>query len=36
MRSGNAVVRYVAATALFIGAFIGCMRRKMFYFSATV
>jgi hypothetical protein len=31
-----AAVRYVADMALFIGAFIGGLRQKMLYFSATV
>jgi cellulose synthase/poly-beta-1,6-N-acetylglucosamine synthase-like glycosyltransferase len=34
--SAFTVIRYVADMALFIGAFIGGLRQKMFYFSATV
>jgi cellulose synthase/poly-beta-1,6-N-acetylglucosamine synthase-like glycosyltransferase len=34
--SAFAAIRYVADMALFIGAFIGGLRQKMFYFSATV
>ena len=30
------VIRYVADMALLIGAFIGGLRQKMFYFSATI
>jgi GT2 family glycosyltransferase len=34
--SAFAAIRYVADMALFLGAFIGGLRQKMFYFSATV
>jgi hypothetical protein len=34
--SAFTVIRYVADMALFLGAFIGGLRQKMFYFSATV